>query len=281
MIDIGRYNTLKIDKVVDAGLLLIDEEGESILMPNEYCSEDFELEDEIEVFVFVNKEGNKIATNQDPEIYLYEFGYLKVKAVNNSGAFLDWGMPKDLMVPFGEQERKMELGKKYIVYFDIDENTNRLYASSKIDQWLHNETLTVSYGEEVEVLVIDVSEMGYTVIVNHEHKGLIYKNETFVDLDIGDNFKGYVKKIRAGNKLDISYHPIGYQNANSQNSNDIYKALVDANGFLPLNDKSSPDEISAEFGISKKAFKKAIGELYKQRKITLEKDGIKLVNKAT
>ena len=279
MIDIGRYNVLKIVKVADAGLLLIDAEGEEILMPNEYCSEDFELDEEIEVFVFVNKEGNKIATNLDPKIYLYEFGYLQVKAVNNFGAFLDWGMPKDLMVPFSEQQYKMQLGEWYVVYFDIEEDKQRLYASSKIDQWLHNDTLSVAYGEAVEVLVIDESPLGYTVIVNHEHRGLIYKNETFVDLDIGDHFKGYVKKIREENKLDISYHPIGYQNANSSNSSDIYTALVEKDGFIALNDKSSPEEISAEFGISKKAFKKAIGQLYKEKKLLIEKDGIRLVKK--
>lgn len=277
MIKIGRYNTLKIAAVAEEGLLLSHEEGEQILMPKAYCSEDFELEDELKIFVFVNKAGDKIATNLHPKIFLYEFGYLKVKEVNNSGAFLDWGMPKDLMVPFSEQKRKMELGERYIVYFDIEEDKQRLYASSQIDEWLQNNHLTVEVGQEVKLLVIDESDLGYATIVNHEHKGMIYKNEVFKPLAIGDSFKGYVKKITEENKIDLSFYPIGFKKTNNINSEVIYKALIKNEGFLALNDKSSPKDIADKFGISKKAFKKAIGDLYKQRKITLEVDGIKLV----
>jgi len=242
MIKIGRYNTLKIAAIVEEGLMLSHTAGEEILMPKEYCSEDLELENELEVFVFVNKAGDKIATNLHPKIFLYEFGYLKVKEVNNSGAFLDWGMPKDLMVPFSEQRRKMILGKWYIVYFDIQEDKQRLYASSQIGEWLQNNHLTVDVGQKVKGLVIDESDLGYNVIINHEHSG-----------------------------------PIGFKNTNSNNSESIYNALVANKGFIALNDKSSPDDIANKFGISKKAFKKAIGNLYRQRKITLDADGIRLV----
>jgi len=279
MIEIGTYNTLKIAASINEGLMLSHITGEKILMPKKYCSKNFELEDELEVFVFVNKAGDKIATTLHPKIFLYEFGYMKVKAVNSSGAFLDWGMPKDLMVPFAEQERRMILDEWYIVYFDIDdeEDKPRLYASSKIDQWLQNDELKVEVGDEVAVLVIDESDLGYSVIVNHEHRGLIFKNEIFEHLDIGDEFNGYVKKIREDNKIDVSFYPIGFKKANSANSKDIYDALVESKGFIALNDKSTPKDIANEFGISKKAFKKAIGDLYKKRKITIEADGIRLV----
>lgn len=279
MIEIGTYNTLKIAEEVNEGLMLSHTTGEKILMPKKYCSKNFKLKDELEVFVFVNKAGCKIATTLHPKIFLYEFGYLKVKAVNNSGAFLDWGMPKDLMVPFAEQERRMTLGEWYIVYFDIDieGDKQRLYASSKIDQWLQNEELNVEVGDEVDVIVIDESNLGYSVIVNHEYRGLIFKNEIFEPLDIGDEFNGYIKKIRAENKIDVSFYPIGYKKATNANSKDIYNALIESKGFIALNDKSTPNDIAHKFGISKKAFKKAIGDLYKKRKITIEADGIRLV----
>lgn len=277
MIKVGRYNTLKIAAVAEEGLLLSHTSGEEILMPNAYCPQNFELEDELKVFVFVNKTGDKIATKLHPKIFLYEFGFLKVKDVNSSGAFLDWGMPKDLLVPFSEQERKMILGEWYIVYFNIEEDEQRLYASSKIDEWLQNNHLTVEVGDEVKVLIIDESDLGYAVIINNEHRGMVYKNEIFKPLATGGNFKGYVKKITEENKIDISYYPIGFKKANSKNSETIYNALIENKGFIALTDKSTPNDIANKFGISKKAFKKAIGDLYKQRKITLEADGIRLV----
>jgi len=281
MIEIGKYNELKIAAKAEEGLLLShkDGDGEKILMPKEYCPTNYKLNDELEAFVFINKAGDKIATNLESDICLYEFGLLKVKAVNDSGAFLDWGMPKDLIVPFSEQLEKMEVGEWHIVYLDIEEGKNRLYASSRIDQWLQNDELQVEVGEQAGALVIDESDLGYTVIINHEHRGLIYKNEIFQPLAIGDNIICYIKKIREENKIDVSFYPIGFKKANRNNSEVVYNAIVKNKGFLALNDKSAPKAIADKFGISKKAFKKAIGDLYKQRKITLEKDGIKLVDK--
>ena len=171
----------------------------------------------------------------------------------------------------------MEVGRWYIVYLDIDKKTDRLYASNKVEKLLQNEDLTVEEGEEVDLLVFKKTDIGFSVIVNNKHKGLIFENEIFKELNIGDKLNGFVKKIREDKKIDISIHPIGYYNFNDTNSEVVYNALMENKGFLAISDKSSPDEIYSQFGISKKAFKKAIGALYKQRKITMLPEGIKLI----
>ncbi|MCK4465702.1 MAG: GntR family transcriptional regulator [Bacteroidales bacterium] len=277
MIEIGRYNELRILRQTSVGLYLGDESGEDVLLPNKYCPESFNLEDNIEVFVYRDYAGRKVATNLTPKIFLNEFALLQVTAVADVGAFMDWGMEKDLMVPFKEQRQKMEEGRWYIVYLDIDKKTDRLYASNKIEKFLQNEVLTLEEGEEVELLVLQKTDIGFSVIVNNAHKGLIFKNEIFKELNIGDKLNGFVKKIREDNKIDISIQPIGYDNFNDTNSELIYRTLVKNKGFLAVTDKSSPDEIYLQFGISKKAFKKSIGALYKQRKITIQLKGIKLI----
>jgi predicted RNA-binding protein (virulence factor B family) len=218
-----------------------------------------------------------VATNITPKILLHEFALLQVTDVANVGAFLDWGLEKDLMVPFKEQRQKMQKGRWYVVYLDIDEKTDRLYASNKIEKRLQNRDLTITEGEEVAILVYQKTDMGFSVIINNRYKGLIFDNEVFQDLNIGEKRKGYVKKIREEDKIDISLYPIGYLNFNSKNSEDLYHALVENNGFMAITDKSPSEEIYQKFGISKKAFKRAVGDLYKQRKISIEAGGIKLV----
>ena len=277
MIEIGRYNELRILRQTSVGLYLGDESGEDVLLPNKYCPESYKLEDKMEVFVYRDYAERKVATDLTPKIFLNEFALLQVTAVADVGAFMDWGMEKDLMVPFKEQRQKMEEGRWYIVYLDIDKKTDRLYASNKIEKILQNEVLTLEEGEEVELLVLQKTDIGFSVIVNNAHKGLIFKNEIFKELNIGDKLNGFVKKIREDNKIDISIQPIGYDNFNDTNSELIYRALVENKGFLAITDKSSPDEIYLQFGISKKAFKKSIGALYKQRKITIQLKGIKLI----
>jgi predicted RNA-binding protein (virulence factor B family) len=277
MIEIGKYNELKILRQTSVGLYLGDENGEDVLLPNKYCPESFELEDVIKVFVYLDYAERKIATNITPKILLNEFAFLKVTMMTDVGAFLDWGMEKDLLVPFREQKQKMEEGKWYIVYLDLDKKTGRLFASNKIEKHLQNEVLTVEEKEEVELLVFQKTNLGFSAIINNVHKGLIFKNEIFKELNIGDKLNGFVKKIHEGNKIDISIQPIGYKSYIDKNNELIYRALVDNNGFLPTTDKSSPDEIYLHFGISKKAFKKSIGDLYKQRKITIGPGGIKLI----
>lgn len=277
MIEIGRSNELRILRNTSVGLYLGDESGEEVLLPNKYCPEKFELQDKIEVFVYHDHEERKVATKIKPKILLNEFELLQVTAVTNVGAFMDWGLEKDLLVPFREQRHKMQEGKWYIVYLDVDRKTDRLYASNRIDDILQNRVLTVELGEEVSLFVFQKTDLGFSVIVNNIHKGLLFRNEIFKELNIGDKIIGFVKNIREDNKLDISIQRIGYENFNDCNSELIFRKLVENEGFLPVTDKSSPEEIRRQFGISKKAFKKSIGALYKQRKITILPEGIKSI----
>ncbi len=277
MIEVGKYNRLKILRETSVGLFLGDDSGEDVLLPNKYCPKSFMLNDEIDVFVYRDHEERKVATNLTPKIKLNEFALLKVTAVTDVGAFLDWGMEKELFVPFAEQSPKMEEGRRYIVYLNLDEKTDRLYASNKIEKYLQNDNLSIEEKEEVEILVMKKTDLGFSVIVNNLHKGLIYDTEIFTKIYIGDKLKGFVKKIREDNKIDISLQAIGYKNFIEPNSDLIYQALLKNNGFLKVTDKSSPEEIYAQFGISKKVFKKAVGALFKQQKIEIEPNGIKLI----
>ena len=277
MIEIGKYNELKILRHASVGLYLGDDSGEDVLLPNKYCPDNIEQGDMLKVFVYRDHEERKVATNLTPKILLYDFALLQVTAVSKVGAFLDWGLEKDLMVPFNEQRQKMEVNNWYLVYLNIDKKTDRLYASDKIDKFLQNESLTVAAGDEVALIVMQKTDLGFSVIVNKEHKGLIYENEIFKELKIGDKIKGYVKKIREENKIDISLHPIGYNRFNDPNVELIKNKLKQKKGFIAITDKSTPQEIYSQFGISKKAFKKAVGALYKQRQITIAPDGITLI----
>ncbi len=277
MIHIGQHQDLTILRHTTVGLYLGDESGEDVLLPNKYCPDKFNIGDALNVFVYRDYEERKIATNLQPKILLHQFALLRVTAVSNVGAFLDWGLEKELLVPFREQRQKMEVGRSYIVYLDLDKKTDRLYATNKIEKRLKNESLTVMEGEAVDVMVMKKTDLGFSVIVNQQHEGLIFDSDIFTTLNIGEKIKGYVKQLRDDNKLDISLHPIGFQNFNDPNCEFILSALKKHKGFLPITDKSSPEEVYAQFSISKKAFKKAIGTLYKQRKIALEPNGLKLL----
>ncbi len=278
MIELGKYNTLRILRDTNVGLYLGDEATDEVLLPTKYCPENISATDEIKVFIHHNNEGRKVATNLIPKIHLYEFAFLQVKAVAEGiGAFLDWGVDKDLMVPFREQKEKMETDRWYIIYLDIDTKTDRLYGSNKVEKFVHNESITVKENDEVDVLIWKQTDMGFSVVVNNMHTGLIFENEIFKPLNIGDKMKGFVKKIRDDNKIDISLQPIGYENFIDANSEIVYRELAKHKGFLSITDKSMPDEIYLQFGMSKKAFKRALGSLYKLRKIEILPEGIKLV----
>ncbi len=276
MIEIGVNNELTILRSTSVGLYLGDEQGEDVLLPNKYCPEEYEIGDKIDVFVYLDYAERKVATNIIPKIKLHEFALLKTTSVENVGAFMDWGLEKELMVPFKEQRQNMEEGRWYVVYLDIDEKTDRLYATNKIEKRLQNEDLTVEQGDEIDLLVYTKSELGYSLIINNKHKGLVFDNEVFKELNIGDKLKGYVKEIREDNKIDVSLAPVGYSNYNDVNANMILDKLNQNEGFIGINDKSSPHEIYDEFGISKKAFKKAVGALYKNRDLLIESKGIRL-----
>jgi predicted RNA-binding protein (virulence factor B family) len=218
-----------------------------------------------------------VATTLQPYILVNEFALLRVNYINQVGAFMDWGMEKDILVPFKEQARPMEKGKRYLVYLYVDEKTNRLVASSKTNQFLSNENITVEKGEEVDLIVSHITELGINVIINEKHKGLLYKDEVYDEsIRTGDRAVGYIKNIRPDGKIDVSLQKQGYENV-EPNAGKIVDELRASRGFLRLNDNSHPEDIKTVLKMSKKTFKKAIGSLYKDKLIEIKDDGIYLV----
>ncbi|MCF7560016.1 S1-like domain-containing RNA-binding protein [Sabulilitoribacter multivorans] len=276
MIQLGQKNTLEILRETDHGIYLIDDEDNEVLLPNRYVPESFKIWDKIEVFVYLDNEERPVATTDMPYIMLNDFALLRCNQVNDYGAFLDWGLVKELFCPFKEQAFKMKPGGWYLVHCYMDEKTDRLVASSKTNRFLDNKVLSVNQFDEVDLIVSHPSDIGMNVIVNKVHSGLIYKDSIFRDLSVGDKLKGIVKKIRPGNKLDISLGQIGYRNI-EPNAQRIMEELQDNSGYLNLSDKSSPEAIKEVLQMSKKNFKKAIGTLYKQKQIIIKGDGIHLV----
>lgn len=275
MLTLGQYHTLVIDRDTEPGLFLKDEEGNEVLLPNKYKPESFEIGDELEVFVYLDHEERPVATTLRPFVKLDEFGYLKCVEVSDIGAFLDWGLEKHLFVPFKEQAVRMRKGERYLVFCYLDELTGRLVASSKTNAFLDNRVLTVEPFEEVDLIISNPSELGWNVIVNQIHQGLIYQDEVFQKLHTGDRLKGYVKKTRPDGKIDISLQRPGYRSI-EPNARELLTQLELKGGFLKLTDKSSPEEIQDQLQMSKKSFKRALGSLYKQRLVVLKDSGIYL-----
>ncbi len=275
MINIGEYNTLEILRDTEPGLFLGDADENEVLLPNRYVPEHFEIGDSIDVFIYLDNEERIIATTDKPYIASGEFAVLRCNDVTNYGAFLDWGLVKELFCPFKEQAFPMKKGGWYLVHCYLDEKTERLVASSKTNRFLNNTELTVSEFDEVDLIISHPSDIGMNVIVNNKHFGLIYKDNIFQDLSIGDTLKGIVKKVRPGNKIDIALGKVGYRNI-EPNADMIMKVLEDNSGFMPLHDKSSPEAIKEQLQMSKKNFKKAIGTLYKKKLITIKEDGVYL-----
>ncbi len=277
MLQIGNYNTLRVVKLVSFGVYLDGGEGKEILLPTRYVPKGVKVDDEIQVFIYHDNEGRLIATTLRPKAVVGEFAFMRVKSVNDTGAFLDWGLMKDLLVPFKEQKMTMREGKWYLVYVHLDHLTGRIVASARIEKFLGNVPPVYQLNQEVDLLVADDTEIGYKVIVDNLHWGMIYHNQVFQRLERGEHLKGYVKEVREDDKLDISLQPLGYQKIDGI-SQRILNALQMKEGFLPVHDKSDPEEIYSLFRCSKKAFKQAIGSLYKQRLITIEKEGIRLLS---
>ena len=276
MMKLGEYNTLEILRDTEPGLFLGDDEGNEVLLPNRYVPEEFEIGDKLDVFVYLDNEERPVSTTDKPYITKGDFALLRCNQVTKYGAFLDWGLVKELFCPFKEQAFKMKSGGWYLVHCYLDEETERLVASSKTNRFLDNKELTVSKFEEVDLIVSHPSEIGMNVIVNKKHLGLVFKDDIYKDLSVGDRIKGIVKKVRHDNKLDIQLSQIGYRNI-EPNAEYILEELKDNSGFIPLNDKSDPNDIKEQLQMSKKSFKKAVGSLYKERLITIEKEGIRLV----
>ena len=276
MIRIGEYQTLKIARNEPQGFYLVNEEEDEVLFPHRYITPDMKVGEDIDVFTYCDSNDMEVATTEKPFFTLGEFAYLSVTDVNHMGAFCDWGISKELFIPFRNQKMPLVAGQKAIVYLYIDQLTYRLVGTTKINKYLeHTTTETFDLGQEVDLLIYGQSDLGYKAIVNQHYSGLIYKNEARSHIAIGDQMKGYLKPVRSDGKLDISLYPIGHQSIEPIGQM-ILDKIKAAEGFLPFTDKSDPEVLLAEFGISKKLFKKSIGGLYRQKLIRLEKDGIYL-----
>lgn len=273
---VGQFNLMRVDRKVDFGFYM-DDGGEGILLPKRFVPSGLQIDDTISVFVYHDSDNRLIATTQEPFAVVGDIAALKVVEVTSQGAFLDWGLMKDLFVPVSQQLSTMRLGGKYLVKLYIDAQTGRVAATEKIDKQISNDILTVKEGEKVKIQVYRESEIGYVVIVNQVHQGLVYKNEVFTHLHIGQFIdEAFVKKIREDNKLDIGLGKQGGEKLADDNQK-IMSLLKSHKGFLPYHDKSAPDDIYAFFGMSKKAFKMNVGMLYKLKLISIEEDGIHLI----
>ena len=278
MLEVGKYNTLKIVKDLDFGVYLDGGNGKEILLPARYVPKNVKPGDEVEVFIYHDNEGRLIATTARPLATVGEFKFMEVKSVNNTGAFLEWGLMKELLVPFKEQKMPMREGRWYLVYVHLDHITGRIVASARIDKYLDNVMPEYTFNQEVNLLVADETEIGYKVIINNLHWGLVYYNEVFRRLEKGEEIKGYIKEVRDDEKIDVSLVPLGYQKIEGL-AGTILESLKSQGGFIAVHDKSAPEVIQSLFQCSKKSFKQAIGALYKQHLITLENGGISLAKK--
>ncbi|MCL6266136.1 S1 RNA-binding domain-containing protein [Flagellimonas myxillae] len=276
MIALGNYNTLRVLRSTRIGLFLGDNEGTEVLLPNKYVPEDFEIDMELKVFCYLDSSERPIATTLDPLIIRNSYAYLKVVQVGAYGAFMDWGLEKHLLVPFREQTVRMEEGKRYVVHCYLDEETFRLTGSSRINRFLSNEGFDLTPNSEVDLLVNRKTPLGWEVIIENQYKGLVFESDVFKPLAIGDRLTGYIKSARPDNKIDVALQPLGAKML-EPTANMILEKLNANGGFLPLHDKSSPEEIQKQLHLSKKSFKKAIGTLYRERKIVIKENGIQLV----
>ncbi len=272
----GRYNTLKVVKFVDFGVYLDGAEMGEILLPARYVPEECEPGQELEVFIYLDSEDRIIATTEKPYAQVGEFALLQVNAVNNVGAFLEWGLMKELLVPFREQKMNMVAGRSYLVYVYLDPDSQRIAASAKLEKFLDNVVPEYQIGDEVSLIVESESELGYNAIINHLHRGILYHDELPGPLQKGQQLKAYIKKVREDKKIDLSLYKPGYAQVDGISQN-ILDVLKTAGGFLPLTDKSDAALVFDKFAISKKVFKKAVGALYRQRLIALEEKGIRLM----
>jgi len=276
MADIGKINTLQIARTSEFGLFLDGEDLGDVLLPKRYVSDGLKPGDTVDVFIMLDSEDRLTATTLKPYAMVDEFACLRVVSVTAIGAFLDWGMPKDLLVPFREQKAKMREGESYLVRIYLDRASGRLAASTKIDRFLDKTEPSYEPGEMVDLMVCAKTDLGYKTIINGAHWGLVFHNEVFSPLMRGQRMNGFIKQVREDGKIDICLHKPGYEKVT-----DLTDVILDyikgQGGFMPVTDKNSPEEIYALFGVSKKTYKKAIGALYKKRLVTFENNGTKLV----
>ena len=277
-VKLGDYNTLTVIKEVDFGLYLDGKDEGEILLPTRYVPADVKVGDELRVFIYLDQDERLIATTEHPIVKVGEFGYLRVAWVNQFGAFLDWGLMKDLFCPFSEQKRKMEIGSYHMVHVHIDEESYRIMASAKVERYLSSDRPAYQHNDAVDLLVWQKTDLGYKVIIENSHSGLIYQNQIFKPVHIGQQLKAWVKEVRDDEKIDLSLQPMGYRHVIDSAEAQVLRAMHLRGGFLTLTDNSDPAEIAEVLQMSKKTFKKAVGALYKQQRITLEDNGIRLVD---
>ena len=275
---IGRNNRLKVVDLASFGAYLDGAQFDEILLPKRFVPAQCKVGDSLEVFVYLDSDDRLIATTEHPFALVGEFAYLAVKQVNPVGAFLDWNLQKDLLVPFSEQKQKMQEGQSYVVYLYQDEQTRRIVASSKLNKFLNQVPVDYKNGQEVSLLIFEQTDLGFMAIINNHHQGLIFANELETPLRIGKKLNGYIKRVRPDGKIDLSLVKPGFDH---DAISDLGRAILDKikqeEGFLPMNDRTDPELIKIAFGVSKRVFKMAIGGLYKQRLITIEEEGIRLV----
>lgn len=278
MISIGKTYTLDVIKTVDFGFYLDAGSLGEVLLPRKYAPDDLATGDSIEVFLYLDSEDRPVATTQKPRAQVGEFAYLRVADNTRIGSFLDIGLEKDVLVPFAEQHRPMDVGQSYLVYLYLDKVHGRITASSKIDKFLDDEKPhNFKPQQAVDLIIANSTDLGYKAIINHSHWGVLYKNDVHQRLSFGQHIKGYIKHIRPDGKIDLSLQ--GGKETRDKYATIIINYLKKQDGFAPVHDKSDPQLIAKLFGMSKAAFKKAIGGLYKQRVISIEKDGIRLLKK--
>jgi predicted RNA-binding protein (virulence factor B family) len=277
MVTLGRSYTLSVVKAVDFGFYLDAGDLGEVLLPRKYAPSGLSAGDTVRVFLYLDANALPVATTQTPKAQVGEFAYLKVVDSTYVGAFLDWGLDKDLLVPFAEQHRPMVEGKSYLVYVYIDDTDGRIVASSKIDKFLDDDRPhRFKPRQPVDLIIANSTDLGFKAIINHTHWGVLYKDEVFQRLSFGQSIQGFIQRIRPDGRIDLTLQ--GGKETRDKNAETILAYLKQQGGFAPVHDKSSPREIEALFGMSKGAFKKAIGGLYKQRVIAIEKDGIRLLD---
>ena len=278
-IALGKWNKLKVLREVEFGVFLEGDLSGDILLPKRYVPENCQIDDILDVFIYLDSEDRVIATTDVPHASVGEFAYLKVVAVNSVGAFLDWGLPKDILVPFSEQAQNMVQGRSYIVYLYVDQRTDRIVASAKVDKFLIEPDESISADQAVDLLISGKTELGYLAIINNLFKGMLFEADIFQPLKTGQRLTGYIKKIREDKKIDLQLQKPGFGRVDDLTET-ILRYIHDKEGFVPLTDKTAPTIIYNLFGVSKKTFKKALGTLYKKKMIHIESEGIRLIETA-
>jgi len=275
MANIGKFNTLSVIAITGNGAYLDAGELGEILLPNRYLTEDCQVDDKIEVFIYLDSADRLVATTERPYGQVDEFVSLKVVQINKMGAFLDWGLKKDLLVPFNQQHKKMELNRHYLVRIYLDTRTERIAASSKLDKYIDIWPADYQAGEKVDLVIAQKTDLGFKAIINNQHWGLLYNNEIFQPLRVGRKLTGYIKQVREDGRIDLALSRTGKGKV-MDFSDRLLTYLAENNGVSHLHDKSSPEDIKRTLGVSKKTFKATVGNLLKKGKITLVKNGIRL-----